>query len=350
MKYDLFYVSNTDINLEDWKNFKSRFPTAQKIENLQSIDQIKTKAFTKMFWVVWNDIIVREDFNFNYSATKWDDQYVHIFKNGNHFNGVCLFPKIMQITNKEFKYRFFINKKEINIVASNPKFISSNFDIVFISYKELYADTNWNNLKTRFPKSIRVSNIKGIHQAHIEAAKKVNSEMFWVVDADAKLLDNFSFIYEDPEKHTVHVWKSLNPINDLEYGYGGVKLLPTEMTLNMDLSKPDMTTSISNKFTSVPEISNYTMFNSDPFSTWRSAFRECVKLSSKVIDNQIDSETEHRLNVWCNKGLDKDFGKYSIDGAIKGKEYGNAHRTNIENLKKINDFNWLEQEFKKYHG
>ena len=234
MKYDLFYVSNTDINLEDWKNFKSRFPTAQKIENLQSIDQIKTKAFTKMFWVVWNDIIVREDFNFNYSATKWDDQYVHIFKNGNHFNGVCLFPKIMQITNKEFKYRFFINKKEINIVASNPKFISSNFDIVFISYKELYADTNWNNLKTRFPKSIRVSNIKGIHQAHIEAAKKVNSEMFWVVDADAKLLDNFSFIYEDPEKHTVHVWKSLNPINDLEYGYGGVKLLPTEMTLNMD--------------------------------------------------------------------------------------------------------------------
>jgi hypothetical protein len=350
MKYDIFYVSNGIIDLNDWKIFKSRFPTAQKIDKLESINQITSKSFTKMFWIVWDDVVIKEEFEFNYSATKWDEQYVHVFKNGNHYNGICLFPKSMKITNKEFRYRFFINKKEIDIPASDPKIISSNFDIVFISYKETYADNNWNNLKTRFPRSIRVSGIKGIHQAHIEAAKKVKSEMFWVVDADAKILEDFLFTYNDPEKHTVHVWRSLNPINGLEYGYGGVKLLPTEMTLNMDLSKPDMTTSISNKFTAVPVLSNYTLFNTDPFSTWRSAFRECVKLSSKVIENQIDNETEHRLEVWCNKGLEKEFGNYSIDGAIRGKEYGNNNKNNIENLKKINDFDWLEQEFKKYHG
>jgi phosphoribosylpyrophosphate synthetase len=33
-------------------------------------------------------------------------------------------------------------------------------------------------------------------------------------------------------------------------------------------------------------VSNITAFNTDPYSTWKSAFRECVKLSSKIIDRQ----------------------------------------------------------------
>jgi hypothetical protein len=108
------------------------------------------------------------------------------------------------------------------------------------------------------------------------------------------LVDGFNFDYVDPEKYTVHVWRICNPINDLEYGYGGVKLLPTEMTLNMDLNKPDMTTSISNQFKSMPDISNITAFNTDEFSTWRSAFRECCKLASKTIKGQNDKETNER--------------------------------------------------------
>ena len=31
-----------------------------------------------------------------------------------------------------------------------------------------------------------------------------------------------------------HVWRSKNPVNELVYGYGGVKLLPTKLTLDMD--------------------------------------------------------------------------------------------------------------------
>ena len=30
------------------------------------------------------------------------------------------------------------------------------------------------------------------------------------------------------------VWRSKNPVNELVYGYGGVKLLPTKLTLDMD--------------------------------------------------------------------------------------------------------------------
>ena len=54
----------------------------------------------------------------------------------------------------------------------------------------------------------------------------------------------------------------------------------------MDTSKPDMTTSISPKFKLMQDVSNITAFNVDEFSTWRSAFRECCKLASAVIDRQ----------------------------------------------------------------
>jgi hypothetical protein len=131
----------------------------------------------------------------------------------------------------------------------------------------------------------------------------------------------------------------------LVYGYGGVKLFPRELTINMDISKPDMTTSISDKFVAVKEISNVTGFNTGEFETWRSAFRECCKLASRVIDRQKDDETERRLKIWCSIGRDKPFGEFAIAGARAGMAYGNTNKDNVEALKKINDFDWLKEQF-----
>jgi len=202
-------------------------------------------------------------------------------------------------------------------------------------------------LLQRVPNAKRVHGVKGIHQAHIAAAEKCETEMFWVVDGDAQLVDDFSFEYrvERWDRDMVHVWRSQNPINDMVYGYGGIKLLPRKLTLNMDVSKPDMTTSITSKFKAVPDISNITSFNTDPFNTWKSAFRECVKLSSKIIDRQKDDETTERLNTWCNKGADRLYGSYAIDGARMGAEYGYENKTNIAALKMINDFDWLKEQY-----
>jgi hypothetical protein len=41
------------------------------------------------------------------------------------------------------------------------------------------------------------------------------------------------------------------------------------------------------------------------------------------------------------------YGEYAIAGAIAGREYGTANRGNIEALKKINDFEWLDRKFKE---
>jgi len=218
------------------------------------------------------------------------------------------------------------------------------YDIVFISYQEPNAEDNWIALKSRFPFAKRVHGVKGIHQAHIVAAKKCFTKMFWIVDGDAVIVDDFDFSHKvnDYDLDCVHVWRSQNPINDMVYGYGGVKLFPRKLTIAMDTSKPDMTTSISSKFKAMNDISNITQFNTGPFETWKSAFRECAKLSAKVIDRQKEEETNARLKTWTTVGHDRKFGEYAIRGARAGMEFGLSQKSDIS---LINDFDWLEEKF-----
>jgi hypothetical protein len=212
------------------------------------------------------------------------------------------------------------------------------YDIVFISYDEINADDNYVRLKERFPLAKRVHGVDGIHNAHIAAAKKAFTKMFWVVDADAIILDDFNFDYKVTkwDLDVVHVWRSRNPVNGLEYGYGGVKLFPKTLTINMRTDTVDMTTTISSKFKAMSTVSNITAFNTDPFTTWRSAFRECCKLV--LINNE---ESLVRLDRWCTIGSDLN----AINGAKAGKIYGEKNASDMEALAKINDFTWLKDQW-----
>lgn len=225
------------------------------------------------------------------------------------------------------------------------------YDIVFISYDEPNADLNFlelvGNPAVSTPNIFRVNGIKGIQNAHIEAAKKTTTTMFYVVDADAKLLPSFKFNLKlDPsEEDIVHVWHSRNSVNGLEYGYGGVKLLPRQLTIDMDITNPDMTTNISKRFKAIPKVSNITAFNIDPLSTWRSSFRECAKLASKLIIGQNDVETNARLDIWRFNQSTAPFAEYSRGGASAGEWFGRTYKDDPNMLSKINDYAWLEAEY-----
>ena len=242
------------------------------------------------------------------------------------------------------------------------------FNIVFISYNEPNADSNWVDLKNRFPDALRLHGVKGIHNAHRNSAKgllslesytntlvtehpknsMVSSQYshFWVVDGDSTIVEDFDFtppsdLWED----AVYVYRAQNPVTGASYGYGGIKLLPLKQTAEMVTDGVDMTTSISKNFFVVDQIASVTNFNTDPFNAWKSAFRECVKLSSKIIDRQQDKETENRLNDWLTFHSDKPFAQEVIQGAVAGKEYGRVNKGNSDALAKLNDFNWLEKYF-----
>ena len=346
--YDVFYVS-TDKD-ESFRQLQKRFPLLKLAKYETTVNEAlfaaKKKSLTNFFWLVDDEFKIDPDFDFDYEIPEWDQKYVHVFKQANgYYGGLYLFPKNYNITKREAEYNFFVNTKEIDQVAG----YYPPFDIVFISYNEPNADENYEKLKVRFPYAKRIHGVKGIHQAHLEAAKISDTRMFWVVDGDAIIEPDFNFELEVNQwsRNTVYVHQSRNPINDLVYGYGGVKFLPRELVLAMDVNSVDMTTSISKRFNSVQRVSNVTAFNTDPFSTWKSAFRECVKLSSRIIEGQVDSQTQGRLDIWCTVGADRPFGEYCIKGAIAGRDFGSKYADDKEMLKKINDWEWLQNEFRQ---
>jgi hypothetical protein len=316
--------------------------------------EIATNELQPMFWGIWPEIQVTDNNVFNLYFDPNDGKYDHDRKENHTFkhmfndleiynNGVILFSKDKPIGKREFKHRFLIEKKEHDVIASQHRI----YDVVFISYNEANAEENYLRLLDTCPRAKRVHGIKGIHNAHIKAATLCDTDMIWVVDGDAVIEDDFNFdlVMSSYDIDCVHVWRSRNPINNLEYGNGGVKLLPRQLTLNMDVTTSDMTTSISKKFKAMNTVSNVNSFNTDEFTTWRSAFRECCKLSSRAIERQFEEETQQRLDIWCTTGNDAQFGEHAIAGAKAGRQYGLENKNNLEELKKINDFDWLQEKF-----
>lgn len=215
-----------------------------------------------------------------------------------------------------------------------------HLDVIFISYTEPNADSNWQRVLDKAPWAKRVSGVKGIFEAHRAAAKLSDTDMFYVVDGDARLTDEWTFDYQPSifDRDCSFVWASRNPINDLVYGYGGVKIFNrSELLDKKSWNSLDMFTALSSKIKVIETISCTTEFNVDEFSTWRSAFRESVKL--------YQSQQLERLEVWMTKGTDRPYGNYSVMGARAGYKYASDCNGDNDKLRRINDYDWLVKVF-----
>jgi len=224
-----------------------------------------------------------------------------------------------------------------------PGSIIKRFDIAYLSYREPNDITNYVKLQEHVGdvfNTMWVKDVEGIFNAHQQAATMAESEMFWVVDADADIVDSFDFSYipDVYDREVVHVWNSINPVTGLEYGYGGVKLFPTELVRKATSWGLDFTTGLSTRFKAMPEVSCVTRFNTDAYSTWRSAFRECVKLTMNG-----DAEANERLEAWLHPVPDAFFRHEAKRGAEEGKAFAIKNKNNLEELNNINDFKWLHE-------
>lgn len=319
-------------------------PGSELTENL--LLEMADCCLTEYFYLIRSDFeIIFPRGSFTYKPPEWDKEYIHIWNND---STVRLFNVDAIKSNPSRYTTAFLESGKARIKNLQGGIYNfPEFDIIFLSFDESNADEHYDNLLSRFPRAKRVHGIKGIYNAHRHAAEIATTSMFYVVDADAEILPEFDFSYNPHslDMESVHVWHSRNPVNNLEYGYGGVKLFPRQMLLDYCGNPVDFTTSVSKSLKVMEQVSNMTRFNTDPFSAWRSGFRECAKLASKIIHKQDNTETEHRLKVWCNIGEDSEFGDFTIMGAREGAEYGAAHKDQPELLGLINDFRWLEKRF-----
>jgi len=214
------------------------------------------------------------------------------------------------------------------------------YDIVLITY----AQNNAHELLEALPdESILVSDVDGIFTAHQQASNSVSSSMFWVVDGDADVSTDFDFSYipDVYDQDVTHVWNSANPVTGDTYGYGGVKLFNTNAVRGATTWGIDFTTGLGKRFKVMPEVACTTRFNTDAYSTWRSAFRECVKLATST-----DADAQQRLGAWLN-ATEGDYSDQAVAGANAGNDYAGRNRGNTVALELINDYEWLEAQYEK---
>jgi len=226
------------------------------------------------------------------------------------------------------------------------------YDIVFLSYNEPNAAEHWELVKSRFPRARHVSGIKGIPNAHRTAAERCKTRYFWVIDADNIVHPDFDFSFRwrrsDERQDRVAVWKARNNVNGLEYGYGGIKLLPRRVVLEMPNNIVDFTTSISDHFFPMGEVASTTVINSSPFEAWKAGFRECVKLASGAIKSNHPEEDGQRAEQWMAITLDVPNANQCIEGAKAGYRYGWDNADDPKALAKINDWEWLQARFTRH--
>ena len=319
----------------------------------QQLEAFSAHADGKPFFTVDDDVTVLPDFEYAYTAQLDSVDKTHVWQrlnprtgNTHSYGGVRLWPNPPTLALKELTTdRIKLNRMDARKLqyVKQPASLFAEYNIVMLSYKEdiQLVEQRIQRIQEQTNSTvIHVRGVEGIFEAHKAAAGKVSSSMFWVVDADADIKEDFDFSYiPDAYDHeVVHVWASENPITGMEYGYGGVKLFNTQQVLDATSWGLDFTTGLSNRFKSMPQVSCVTRFNTDPYSTWRSAFRECVKLCMNT-----DSESKQRLEAWLNPIADSKFAQEARLGAEQGVQYATSNKNNSALLAKINDYSWLQE-------
>lgn len=239
----------------------------------------------------------------------------------------------------------------------------ADFDVVFLSYDEPNADSNWADLLIKIPHAKRVHGVKGSDSAHKAVAQLATTDRVIVIDADniihANFLDQVIEIDSsvDPSQ-CVLSWPSQNIINGLQYGNGGIKCWPRQLMLDMrtheNADADDITAQVDFcwqiNYLAVDECYSTIHNNASSQQAWRAGFREGVKMSLdqglKVNDlTQVWPGNLKRLGIWMMVGADVPNGIWSILGAREGcylTNFTNWDHTNVRDFDYLNNY-WNEK-------
>jgi hypothetical protein len=212
-------------------------------------------------------------------------------------------------------------------------------DIVFFSNGETCADDNYKHLQElvkRLPnRLVRVDGVNGRVASQHAAANNSNTPWYFLVNAKLKVDKDFDFNWQPNRiargKH--YIFRATNPVNGLEYGHQAIVANNKRLTLNTLAKGLDFTMDSPHEIVDIN--SGVAMYNSSEWDTWRTAFRECIKLC-----NSNDTESKDRLLAW-QEGTGQ-FSEYSIKGAKDAIEYYESVNGEFSELMKSYDWAWLK--------
>lgn len=245
------------------------------------------------------------------------------------------------------------------------RYAVSELDIFFISYDEPNADTLWEDLQERAPRSVkRVHGIKGFDAAHRACAEQSTTDRFVTIDGDNLIQNSLFFQWVDEGtdgKDLVFSFKAKNIVNGLEYGNGGVKVWPKALVLNVPThERADSDAGATDfcwvyRYMQVDHCASIAVPNASPLQAFRAGYREAVKMSLiggvkldtwKETKERFAAVNRSRLFVWLSVGADISNGWWTIYGARQG-----LYDLWLRNLNPdlIRDYDWFDQYWTNFH-
>lgn len=216
-------------------------------------------------------------------------------------------------------------------------------DIVFIDNGEPNAEENWKYLSDCHmftdQRIERSSGVNGRVAAYHAAARLSTTPWFFAVFAKLRVNPQFDWSWQPDRlqepKH--YIFHAKNPVNGLEYGH--MSMIAYNKQLVLDNSGIGLDFTLDSAHEVVPILSGTAEYADTPWSAWRTAFRECIKLRASD-----DVESRYRLNKWLSSSNTNTVpanSEWSIYGAEDAVEYYDAVGGDFNELKKSYDWAWL---------
>jgi len=235
-------------------------------------------------------------------------------------------------------YDYPVIDRTWDVVHSRP------LDIVFISNGEYGADDHykcvvWSMRQHDYNPENRIHRVDGVNgrvAAYQAAAQMSQTDWFFAVFAKLQVNEDFDWTWQPDRlqeaKH--YIFHAYNPVNHLTYGHQAMIAYNRRLVLENVGAGLDFT--LDQPHEVVPIVSGTAYYDNDPWTCWRTAFREVLKLRHSL----PDVENEYRMNEWLTKGEGVN-GHWSVIGAEDAMDYYDRVSGEFDELKKSYEWQWL---------
>ena len=304
----------------------------------------------RLFWPVLTT--TTEDITSELKQYKFDAPYVWInepvdfdvplwnkraFYSFDDAGSISIAPRDIQahLVSQIYDYPYIIKQKPAYLT---PKLL----DIIYISNGEPEAERWYTHLAQTCKREVkRVIDVNGRSAAYKAAAELSSTPWFFAVFAKLEVNPKFDWTWQpdwlQEPKH--YIFNSRNPVNGLEYGHMGVIAYNKKLVLDTD--NPGLDFTLSKTHAVVPRVSAVAHYNTTPELTWRTAFREVLKLSDDV-EKTGSVESTYRMDTWLTVA-DGDHAEFSLLGAADAVDYYNKVNGDYTELMRSFEWSWLRE-------
>lgn len=345
LPYNIYFLDYKNAQAgQRYQDLTARYPNVYRVNLTDTLaDTIRLLAKLsdrKYFWVV-SSITDYSGFKFENYSELGLEPYLQVFGANTWFAS----KEHIQSVSEDLKYiEEFPNQ---HFVTTQLKTDKMPLDIVYISNGEPEAEKHYQHLINSVKSQNKIHRIKGINgrtAAYRAAAQASSTAWFFAVFAKIEVNPEFDWLWQpDVVKGPMHyIFHALNPVNGLEYGHMAVVAYNKTLTLATEYTGLDFV--MTKPHDVVPLLSGTAKFNQNPIVTWRTAFREVLKLKQDGSD-----ECMEKLKIWTSKAIGLN-GVWSIKGARDAVEYYDEVGGDYNKLMLSYDWTWLNQRFRQKYN